>query len=188
MGGSDAELARRCRQKDPEAWRVLVRRVGPLVYRIAARILGAGAEAEDAAQEALVIACRAFESFDPTRPFEPWFARIAYTTSLKALARRGRPGGPGLDGDALDQVVAGEVSPEQRLATAEASALVVAALERLAPEDRVLVTLTYQEGLSNAEVAQALDMPVGTVKTRLFRARERLRGLLAPLLQPRERS
>lgn len=156
--------------------------MAPLVHRVCVRILGAGAEAEDAGQEAMVMACRSFGTFDATRPFEPWFARIAYTSSLKVLARRKRVGG-----ELTEELAPGEASPEGQFAGAEAAAWVAAALERLSPEDRVLVTLTYQDGLSNAEVADALDMPIGTVKTRLYRARERLRGLLQPVLRPKER-
>jgi RNA polymerase sigma-70 factor (ECF subfamily) len=64
----------------------------------------------------------------------------------------------------------------------EAGALLVEALEHLSAQDRVLVDLRYREGLSDAEVAEATGMPVGTVKTRLHRARGRLKGLLAPVL------
>lgn len=179
---SDAELARRCRAGDRGAWRALVRRVSPLVWRIAVRVLGRGAEAEDAGQEALMNVHRAFAQYDPTRPLEPWVARIAYTTALKQLRRRQRVEPPA-QRDEPDR----RPSPEAQVALAEASALVSAALTRLTPEDRVLVTLTYQDGLSNAEVADAMDMPIGTVKTRLFRARGRLRGWLAPLLRRGDR-
>ncbi|MCA9542392.1 MAG: sigma-70 family RNA polymerase sigma factor [Myxococcales bacterium] len=180
----DADLARRCRQGDPAAWRALVRRVSPLVYRIAVRLLGHGAEAEDAGQEALLRVHRSFESFDPTRPLEPWVAQVTYRICLKQLARRQRPGAPIDDVDQLAQLPdVGVASPEDATAQAEAGALVGAALARLGPEDRVLVTLTYQDGLSNSAVAEAMDMPIGTVKTRLHRARARLRELLRPALQ-----
>ncbi len=181
---SDAELARRCRRGDPDAWRVLVRRVSPLVHRIAVRVLGRGADADDAGQEALMTVHRRFGSFDPTRPLEPWVAKVTYNVCLKQLARRRRPGGPSDDPAQLGRVPApAGYSPEARAARAEAGALVGEALERLTPEDRVLVTLTYQDGMSNSEVAEAMDMPVGTVKTRLYRARARLRRALAPVLR-----
>jgi len=181
---SDAELARRCRRGDPDAWRLLVRRVSPLVYRIAVRVLGHGPEAEDAGQEALLRVHRSFGTFDPTRPLAPWVARVTYNVCLKQLARRKRPGGPTDDPEQVallpDTIMQ---SPEALVAESEAGALVGAALERLTPEDRVLVTLTYQDGLSNSEVAEAMDMPIGTVKTRLSRARARMRRLLEPLLR-----
>lgn len=181
---SDADLARRCRRGDPAAWRLLVRRVGPVVYRIAARVLGPGAEAEDAGQEALLRVHRAFGTYDATRPLTPWVARITYNVCLRQLARRGRPGGPSDDPErVLRESDPGAPSPEDAVARAEAGALVGAALERLDPADRVLVTLTYQDGLSNSEVAEAMDLPIGTVKTRLRRARASLRTLLAPALR-----
>ncbi len=160
------------------------RRVSPLVYRIAVRVLGTGGDADDAGQEVLVRVYRSFRTFDPTRPLSPWVARVTYNVCLQLLARRRRPGGPGDDAEAVELLpdALGE-SPETFAARVEAGDLVGAALERLTPEDRVLVTLTYQDGMSNSEVAEAMDMPVGTVKMRLFRARAKLRKVLAPVLR-----
>lgn len=181
---SDADLARRCRRGDPDAWRALVRRVSPLVYRISVRMLGRGPEAEDAGQEVLMRVHRSFAAFDPTRPLAPWVARMTYNVCLKQLARRKRPGGPSGDPEQVGHLPdLGASSPEEFAARAEAGDLISAALERLTAEDRVLVTLTYQDGMSNSEVAEAMDMPIGTVKTRLYRARARLRRLLTPVLR-----
>lgn len=130
---------------------------------------------------------RAFARFDPTRPIEPWVARITYNVCLKQLGKRGRPGQPSDEPDALDRLPdEADRSPEEALASSESAALVAEALERLSPEDRVLVTLTYQDGMSNSEVAEAMDMPIGTVKTRLYRARARLRRWLSPRLRRRD--
>ena len=147
-----------------------------------------GGDAEDAGQEALLRVYRSFATFDPTRPLEPWVARVAYNVALKVLARRTRPGAPGEDGASLAGLrdERGR-SPEELAARTEAGALVGAALARLDHEDRVLVTLTYQDGLSNSEVAEAMEMPVGTVKTRLRRARGKLRRWLAPVLRRGDR-
>lgn len=181
---TDAELARRCRQGHADAWRLLVRRVGPLVYRIAVRVLGPGAEAEDAGQEALLNMHRGFSTFDPTRPLNPWVARIAYNTSLRFLKRRQAPGRAGhAEADFSGLPDERRSSPEHLASQRESSALVADALQRLDPKDRVLITLTYQEGLSNAEVADAMAMPIGTVKTRLHRARGTLRRWLRPRLR-----
>jgi RNA polymerase sigma-70 factor (ECF subfamily) len=181
---TDAELARRCRQGEPDAWRLLVRRVSPLVYRIAVRVLGRGAEAEDAGQEALLNMHRGFSTFDPTRPLNPWVARIAYNTSIRHLKRRNAPGQAGYaEADFTALPDDRGPSPERVTAHRQSSALVAQALARLDPRDRVLVTLTYQEGLSNAEVAEAMEMPIGTVKTRLHRARGTLRRWLRPRLR-----
>lgn len=162
----------------------MVRRVSPLVYRIAVRVLGRGPDAEDVGQEVLMSVHRSFATYDASRPLAPWVARMAYHAALKQLARRQKPGGADGGLDALTRMAdEGLPSPEALAQKAEASAWIAAALERLTPEDRVLVTLTYQDGLSNAEVARAMDLPVGTVKTRLSRARGRLRKALAPILR-----
>jgi RNA polymerase sigma factor (sigma-70 family) len=77
----------------------------------------------------------------------------------------------------------GAKSPEQQAEASEARALLARAMDELAAQDRVLLDLRYREGLSDAEVAEATGMPVNTVKTRIFRARARLRGWLAPVLK-----
>lgn len=180
---SDAELARRCRRGDPGAWRALVERFTPLVYRLAVRMLRDGAEAEDVSQEVFLKMHRSFGQYDPTRPLAPWVARTAYNACLRRLERAPRRGVT--DGDDALHAVADEQarSPEEDAATSEAAALVLRALHDLSAQDRALLDLRYREGLSDTEVAEATGMPVNTVKTRIFRARGRLRAWLAPVLQ-----
>jgi len=179
---SEAELARRCRRGDADGWRELVVRFTPLVYRLGVRMLRDEAEAEDMSQEVFMRMHRSFEAYDPTRPLGPWVARTAYHACLRRLegtARRERAGDP----EALDAVPdAGAKDPEKAALSGEASALLLRALEELPAQDRALLDLRYQEGLSDAEVSEATGIPVGTVKTRIFRARVRLRGWLEPAL------
>ncbi len=180
---SDAELARRCRRGDPDAWRTLVGRFSPLVYRLGVRMLRDGAEAEDVSQEVFLRMHRSFDSYDPTRPLSPWVARTAYHACLRRLegaARRELRGDPEGLADLPDERGA---TPEQAAMGGEASALLLRALGDLPAQDRALLDLRYREGLSDAEVAEATGMAVNTVKTRIFRARGRLRGWLAPLLR-----
>ena len=126
---------------------------------------------------------RSFDSFDPTRPLAPWVARITYNVCLKQLA------GAAKRGEASDPAQLARVedlrapNPEAMVGATESREIVHRALDRLAAQDRVLIALSYREGMSNAEVAEATGMPVGTVKTRLFRARARLRALLSPVLK-----
>jgi RNA polymerase sigma-70 factor (ECF subfamily) len=181
---SDADLSRRCREGDPEGWRELVRRHSPMVYRLALRMLGAGADADDACQETFLRVHRSFDSFDPTRPLEPWIARIAHNVCLRRLGATSRkvmdPTEPSqLQGMEDDR----ESGPEERAARGEAGELLEAALGELRAQDRAIVLMRYREGLSLAEVAEATEMPVNTVKTRLYRARGALRRLLVPLLK-----
>lgn len=182
-GPSEAELARRCRQGDAFAWRELVRRFTPLVYRLAFRMLGRQAEAEDAAQETFLRMHRLFEGFDATRPMAPWVGRITYNVCLRRLERLQRaPEGQGRPEELLGVEDVGQAGPERAAAEQEAHRLLAKALGELPAQDRALLDLRYREGLSDAEVAEATGMPVNTVKTRIFRARGRLREWLVPLL------
>jgi len=183
---SEAELARRCRRGDPAAWRALVQRFTPLVYRLARRMLRHQAEAEDVSQEVFLRMHRSFHSYDPTRPLAPWVARTTYHAALRRLeatSRRALAGEPACDDPLLALPDERRPSPEEAAASGEASALLERALDELPAQDRALLELRYGEGLSDAEVAEAAGMPVGTVKTRLLRARARLRRWLAPLLR-----
>jgi RNA polymerase sigma-70 factor (ECF subfamily) len=180
---SEADLARRCRRGDPHAWRELVRRFTPLVYRLSFRMLRDAGEAEDASQEVFLRMHRSFDSYDATRPLAPWISRTTYHACLRRLEtatrRPERAGDPDPLATVEDQVTR---SPEQAAAASEATALLARALEDLPAQDRALLDLRYREGLSDAEVSEATGMPVNTVKTRIFRARARLREWLAPLL------
>jgi len=181
---SDADLSRRCRRGDPAAWRLLVRRTSPTAYRVAVRMLGAGGDADDACQEVFVRVHRSFHTYDPTRPLRPWVARIAYNVCLRQLGSAARRYTDATDPVALQDAPEPSPSdPERRFAAREAGEIVWGALEGLSAQDRVLVTLRYQDGLSQAEVAEAMDVPVNTVKSRLHRARARLRAALAPRLE-----
>lgn len=180
---SEADLARRCRRGEPDAWRELVRRFTPLVYRLSHRMLRDGAEAEDVSQEVFLRMHRSFDGYDPTRPLAPWVSRTTYHACLRRLQSSARRAGrlerePSLAGD-FDPDAR---SPEQAAEAGEAAALLARAVQELPAQDRALLDLRYREGLSDAEVSEATGMPVNTVKTRLFRARARLRGWLAPLL------
>ncbi len=174
----ETELARRCRIGDPPAWRELVRRFTPLVYRLSVRMLRNSSEAEDASQEVFLRMHRSFHTFDSTRPMSPWVARTAYHVCLRRLESAARKP---VEPDAVEEAR----SPEQAAASQEAASLLARALQDLPAQDRALLDLRYREGLSDAEVSEATGMPVNTVKTRIFRARARLRGWLAPVLKGR---
>jgi RNA polymerase sigma-70 factor (ECF subfamily) len=177
---SDAELARKCRDGDPGAWRELVRRFSPLVYRLTLRMLRSPAEAEDASQKTFLRVHRSLRTYDPGRPLAAWVSRIAYHVALRRLGDRSARGVADLDPDELrDESAAG---PGEGAEARETESIVDGALDRLSAQDRALVTMRYREGLSDAELAEATGMPVGTVKTRLFRARAALRRLLGPAM------
>jgi RNA polymerase sigma-70 factor (ECF subfamily) len=180
---SDADLSRRCRQGDSEAWRILIRRCSPLVYRVALRMLKNQQEAEDASQEVFLKIHRSFHTFDPTRPLSPWVGRITYNTCLRRLQGAKRAGiatEPSKLNGVQDERQRG---PEARAASREAGDLLLEAMEGLAAQDRALLDMRYREGLSDAELAEATGMPVNTVKTRLFRARTLLKRRLGPVFR-----
>lgn len=180
---TDAELIHHARRGVASAWRTIVRRHTPAVYRLAARMLGPGPDAEDACQETFMKAHRAFDTYDASRPLAPWLGRIAYTSCLRRLTTvRHERGVSAGEADLAQLADAHGASPEREVAAREAGRAVSAALAQLSAQDRAMVTLTYVDGLTDAEVGAAVGMPRNTVRTRLYRARAVLRRALGPLL------
>ena len=180
----DADISRGCRQNDPRAWRHLVRRYTPLVYRMALRMLKDPQAAEDAAQEVFILVHRAIDSHDPTRPLAPWLARITYNECLKRLAKIRRVADREWMTDEIDFPDPNDAtSPENRVNQQQISRKVDHALDRLSAQDRAMIVMRYREGFSDSEISEATRMPVGTVKTRLHRARNTLREVLAPFFK-----
>ena len=180
----DADISRGCRQNNPEAWRQLVRRYTPLVYRLACRMLNHEQAAEDATQEVFMRVHRAIDRYDPTRPLAPWLARITYNNCLKHLARTKRSTDRELMLDENELPDTGHgMSPEHQVNHQQVSRLIHNALTKLSAQDRGLIVMRYREGFSDSEISQAAHMPVGTVKTRLHRARSKLRKYLAPFIK-----
>ena len=172
----DAALVRRARAGDREAFGVLVTRHQRAALRTAFAIGGSESEAEDVTQEAFVKAFRSLRRFEEGRPLRPWLMQIVANEARNRRRSRGRRerlavraasvgGGPsGSTEDlALGEVTAGELR---------------AALARLDDRDRTVIALRYFAGLSEAETAAALEVPPGTVKSRLSRALDRLRAEL----------
>lgn len=181
---SDADISRGCRQKDPRAWRHLVRNYTPLVYRVAFRMLKDVQAAEDATQEVFMTVYSAIESHDPTRPLAPWLARITYNGCLKRLDKtKRRPERQLGTSENADEVADRNPSPEVRVHQKQMTQHIDHALDRLAIQDRGLIVMRYREGFTDSEISQATRMPVGTVKTRLHRARGKLKKYLAPLFK-----
>lgn len=144
-------------------------------------MLGPGAEAEDACQEAFLKMHRSFEQYDLSRPLGPWLGRIAYHEGLKRLAKVNRAGVTTDPADMVHLEDQDTCSPERAAATEETGELLSAALDKLSAQDRALVTMRYREGFTDVEVAEAVGMNRNTVRTRLFRARGVLRRALAPV-------
>jgi RNA polymerase sigma-70 factor (ECF subfamily) len=169
----EAELVRRARAGDREAFGALVGQHQRTALRTAFAVCGTEGEAEDVTQEAFVKAFRALQRFREGEPLRPWLMRIVANEAKNRRRSRGRrerlavraaamaPGAPGSTEDlALGAIKAAQLR---------------AALARLDERDRAVIALRYFGGLSEAETASALDVPVGTVKSRLSRALDRLR-------------
>ncbi len=182
-GLKDADISRGCRQNDPKAWRHLVRGYTPLVYRLALRMLKEEQAAEDITQEVFMTVHRAITQHDPTRPLAPWLARITYNNCLKRMAKTQRINKKELamEGEPTDP--RDDASPESLVNQGQVSRQIESALDRLSAQDRGLIVMRYREGFTDSEIAEATHMPVGTVKTRLHRARNRLKKYLTPFFK-----
>jgi RNA polymerase sigma-70 factor (ECF subfamily) len=185
---SDLELVRRVQRGERGAFDLLVLRYQHKVVKLVARLLRDPAEAEDVAQEAFVKAYRAIGSFRGDSAFYTWLYRIAVNTARNTMAsRQRRP----LDYEAeLSESEQSVVESRMRHGdTPEAAALseeihltVNRAVEALPEDLRTAIILREIEGLSYEEIAEAMDCPVGTVRSRIFRAREAIDRSLKPLL------
>jgi RNA polymerase sigma-70 factor, ECF subfamily len=185
---SDLELVRRAQQDERGAFDLLVLKYQHKVIKLVARLLRDPAEAEDVAQEAFVKAYRALGSFRGDSAFYTWLYRIAVNTARNSIAsRQRRP----LDyevelSESEQNNVAARLkhddTPEATVLSEEIRQTVNQAIGQLPEDLRTAIVLREIEGLSYEEIATAMDCPVGTVRSRIFRAREAIDRALKPLL------
>ena len=166
----------------PEALKPLFSRYAPLVFHMAAQSLDSGT-AEEIVQDVFLSVWRKSQTFDPRRgAFRPWLMQIAHYRILNELRTRSRR--PKLDpdaGDILDQVRDAHDGPAEEAWKSYRKSAVRAAVDRLPPAQRQALSLAFFDDLSHDQVAVALKLPVGTVKTRIRSAVHKLRFMLAPL-------
>jgi RNA polymerase sigma-70 factor, ECF subfamily len=161
----EAERVERAREGDLDAFDALVRQHGPAVYRVALRMLGDPADAEDAAQEAFLQAWRSLRSFRGQSRFSTWMYRIVTNRCLDELARRRAM-------EPLEETAPSEgPGPEQVVVARSEFALLRKAVEELTPEQRAALVLREFEGCTYEEIAEVLDISLSAVKSRLHRAR-----------------
>ena len=185
---SDQLLVERARQGDTTAFDLLVRKYQPKIVQLVNRYVHNPVDALDVAQEAFVKAYRALPSFRGDSAFYTWLYRIAINTAKNWLVAQGRRP-PADDIDAADaEQFEGETglkeygTPEHMVMRDEIAETVARAIEELPDELRTAITLRELEGLSYEEIAKAMDCPIGTVRSRIFRAREAIEKRLRPLL------
>ena len=174
--------------------RELVRRYERPVFSLVLRLVGDRALAEDLSQDTFVRAFTHLDSYKTELKFSSWLFRIAHNAAVDHLRRR-HPETLSLDGDpnaaTLEEAAAGAIgpadpdaSPLDRLVASELGEQIERAVARLRPAYRTCILLRYVEERSYEEIAETLDLPIGTVKTHLHRARLELQTLLAPLRAP----
>lgn len=174
---TDEALVARARRGDAGAYDEIVLRYTEVAFRTAHLVTGSGADAEEAVQDAFVKAYRALGRFHADAPFRPWLLRIVGNEARNRRRAAGRRATLELRAARLEAggVVAG---PERAAEAAADRRALLAALEALPDEQRLVVTCRYLLELSSDETAAALAIPEGTVKSRLARGLDRLRGLL----------
>ena len=171
----EAELLERARKGDLRAYEVLVKTHSSIAQRTAYVITGDAAEAEDAAQQGFIKAYYALGRFRSGSPFRPWLLKIVANEARNRRRSSGRRSGLALRVAEDRRREGAAPSPEAAVLTRDDASHLVAALDTLREEDRLVVTYRYLLELSELETAAALGWPKGTVKSRLSRALKKLR-------------
>lgn len=156
-----------------EAFGTLVERYDRAVYHLAYRTLRDSEEARDVAQEAFFKAFRSLRTFRPDAKFSTWIFSIAYHACCDRLGRRKR-----YSNEELPERADPGAGPEQQVIAGDEARRLLAAIAQLPEKYRSVITLYHLQGRQYDEIAQVLEIPIGTVKTHLFRAKEQLRRLL----------
>jgi RNA polymerase sigma-70 factor (ECF subfamily) len=191
MGDREADqlLVERVQNGDKEAFGLLVSKYQRKLVRLLSRLVRDPAEVEDVAQEAFIKAYRALPSFRGDSAFYTWLYRIGINTAKNWLVSNGRrvPTTTDVASEDAESYDDGELlrdvnTPERMLMSKQIGDTVNLAMEALPEELRTAVMLREIEGLSYEEISQVMDCPIGTVRSRIFRAREAIAEKLRPLL------
>lgn len=172
-------LIHRCQRGDRLALEALVRRYQNYVFRLCTLVMHHEQDAEDMTQETFIRACRALPRYEIREgvSFEAWLYRIAVNCCRSRMRRKWYQSLPWPE-PAPEMVAEPEEQPERRMEQQEWRHEILEAVQTLDDKHRLVVVLRYYAGLSNEEIADALDVPSGTVRSRLHTARQRLKALL----------
>ena len=184
MSASDPELVQGCLAGDERAYRDLIERYERQVFSVALRMVRVREDAEDLTQETFVRMFKALDRYDPTRPFPAWLLTIAARLSIDHLRRRRVKtvslfrSEPGTDEERVVEIEDPGFGPEELAVRGEEERGAEALIGALPEHYRIVVVLRHQQGLSYEEIAEALRLPLGTVKARIHRARALLKERL----------
>ena len=189
---ADLELVRRVQAGQKNAFDLLVRKYQHKVFAIISRYVHNHAEAQDVAQDTFLRAYRALANFRGESAFYTWLYTIATNTAKNHLVSMGRrPPGDDIQIDDAAQFESAmrlrdPATPEREMMRQEIERAVTSAVDKLPEELRQAITLREVDGLSYEEIAQAMNCPIGTVRSRIFRARDAIDQNLRPLLDGRD--
>ena len=187
---ADQVLVERVQRGDKKAFDVLVLKYQHKVANLISRYIRDSSEVLDVTQEAFIKAYRALPKFRGDSAFYTWLYRVAINTAKNHLAAQARrPPGDDIEAETAEQMDMGVAlketdTPENLALQREIASTIQQALDGLPEDLRTAITLRELEGLSYEEIAQAMDCPIGTVRSRIFRAREAIDVKLKPLLAP----
>ena len=189
----DQQLVERAQRGEKRAFGLLVEKYQRKLARLLSRFVRDPAEVEDVTQEAFIKAYRALPAFRGDSAFYTWLYRIGINTAKNYLVAQGRraPTTTALDNEEAESSEDGEglwevTTPENELMSKQIVHTVNDTLQSLPDELRTAITLREIEGLSYEEIANIMDCPIGTVRSRIFRAREVIAEKLRPMLEPRK--
>jgi RNA polymerase sigma-70 factor (ECF subfamily) len=185
----DQELVERAQKGDKRAFELLVMKYQRKLARLLSRMVRDPAEIEDITQESFIKAYRALPQFRGESAFYTWLYRIAVNTAKNYLVARGRRAPTTTEFNAEEaegfedaELLRDIATPDAELQTKQIAEAVNKAVEALPEELRTAITLREIEGLSYEEIAQMMNCPIGTVRSRIFRAREAIAEKIRPML------
>ncbi len=185
----DQQLVERVQRGDKAAFDLLVVKYQRKIFRLLSRLIRDSAEIEDVAQEAFVKAYRALPNFRGDSAFYTWLYRIAINTAKNYLVSQGRRAPTSTPADVEDAETFDDGdhlrdlnTPDSMLVTKQVAEAVNRAIDQLPEDLRTAIVLRELEGLSYEEIAESMQCPIGTVRSRIFRAREAIALELRPIL------
>ncbi len=185
----DQALVERVQRGDKRAFELLVSKYQRKIFRLLSRLIRDSAEIEDVAQEAFIKAYRALPNFRGESAFYTWLYRIAINTAKNHLVAQGRRAPTSTETEVEDAENFDDAdqlrdvnTPDSMMQSRQVGEAVNRAIEKLPEDLRTAIVLRELEGLSYEEIAESMNCPIGTVRSRIFRAREAIANELRPLL------